>query len=270
MSEYSKKIFPQLRIAIKRDLNIDDIFKQSNFFQNAQKYEIEFGKVILDNAFPIHKYHIALYNIFPLKNKRFEFRLAIIYGNRELSKNYSSKYNEKKEYEIRTGCILHGKGRESNNNLEILYNDFEILEWNTNVSYQTLKDKVGWIAKPVSHSLTDEFFKEYKIDDSQKIFVSNHGKVQDENRKDIEPIYDKICKLLYVKNKIYIHQLVASLFSINRNKTLCTQVHHIDNNGYNNSVENLLYVSAEQHACIHTFMWDKYYLKDYILNFYRL
>jgi hypothetical protein len=44
------------------------------------------------------------------------------------------------------------------------------------------------------------------------------------------------------------------------------QLHHIDNNSNNNIFENLLWVTIEQHASLHLYMWEKYKLKDNFLK----
>lgn len=46
--------------------------------------------------------------------------------------------------------------------------------------------------------------------------------------------------------KVRVHRLVAELFIPNDNKTL--HVHHIDGNCLNNSVNNLLWISPEDHG----------------------
>jgi hypothetical protein len=44
------------------------------------------------------------------------------------------------------------------------------------------------------------------------------------------------------------------------------ELHHIDNNSNNNKLENLLWVTREQHASIHLFMWNYYFLEENFLK----
>lgn len=72
----------------------------------------------------------------------------------------------------------------------------------------------------------------------------------------------KMCDNQGMYEEFYIHKLLAQAYLPNaRNKS---KVHHIDNNPRNNSIDNLLWVTGQEHDTLHKLMEkDK---KDY----YRL
>lgn len=99
------------------------------------------------------------------------------------------------------------------------------------------------------------------------ILVSNLGnvKIQDNRTNDVslieqenDPNYpDGYLRLKGYASLGHIYRIVARTFILKEREEpkdsmgKLYPIHHIDNNGYNNSVENLIYVSPEEHAKIH-------------------
>ena len=267
MSIFSKNIYPKLLKAIIEKVDFSSILTKCSYYQNTSLYELQIGEVLHNHINNNGKFDFTLYDIFPLQKNYFEFKIALFFDDVILIDNYSSKYKDKKKYKVRKACILYGNGCLSSDNAKIMLETFELLKWNTNLHYEKLKQLVQWESEPIKYNNQKEIFEKYIDQKTQNIFfISNLGRVKNQNEDYINFILDDKRKVFYFEDKKYIHELVASIFTHNDNKNLCTQVHHIDNNNYNNTASNLVYVSKEQHACIHTFMWDSYYLKDNILN----
>lgn len=110
-----------------------------------------------------------------------------------------------------------------------------------------IKDTAGFIAP-------DERFKHYKGD----YFLSNYGRIWSAKK-------DKILKVDYnstgrqrntcmvdgEKLRFLVHRAVASLFLPNDNPEVKTIVHHISTDFTDNNVDNLMWVSPEEHNAIH-------------------
>jgi hypothetical protein len=62
----------------------------------------------------------------------------------------------------------------------------------------------------------------------------------------------------------YVYKLVAETWCTNPDRSLYTDIHHINNNGTNNTVQNLIWLTCEQHAEIHPFMKKSKRYKDFI------
>lgn len=93
----------------------------------------------------------------------------------------------------------------------------------------------------------------YQVSDKGRIW-SIRKRICRKSRKDKEG-YLEVC--LYNKGGFKhkrVHQLVAETFIPNpENKT---EVHHIDGNPSNNSVDNLMWVTQDEHAALHL-NWEK-------------
>jgi hypothetical protein len=104
--------------------------------------------------------------------------------------------------------------------------------------------------------LKDEsIFKEFPRYYNPDIEVSNIGRVKYKG-KFSDQIYDDERGVLYIKTsntrhpREDVHRLVALPWFNYDGQDYCA-IHHIDNNGYNNRMENLLIVTPAQHEIIH-------------------
>ena len=70
------------------------------------------------------------------------------------------------------------------------------------------------------------------------------------NKRYYFKVYNNEKKGKYITIPIYVYRLVAETYLDNPNPRKYSQVHHILNNGYNNSVFNLMWVTDEQHRWI--------------------
>ena len=97
-----------------------------------------------------------------------------------------------------------------------------------------------------------EEWKIYPTDIS--VEVSNCGRIRQNGQ--ILPMTEVEDGYLYVSTKNFkakVYRLVAENWCINADKpSAYDTVHHIDNNGYNNTPENLIWVNKEQHSQIHS------------------
>lgn len=95
--------------------------------------------------------------------------------------------------------------------------------------------------------LNGEIWKSYKIEGLE---VSSYGRVR--YNKEIVPQKDSEEKVGYLVldnvelPKIHVYQMVAETF-LEKPDSGEYQIHHITNNGYDNSVGNLIYLTKEQH-----------------------
>lgn len=97
-----------------------------------------------------------------------------------------------------------------------------------------------------------EKWKAYPEDGS--VEVSNCGRVRQNGQ--ILPMTEKkgkdVCLEVSVAGKrqhnLIVYRLVAETWCVDPDKPAeCNEVHHIDNNGYNNTPENLMWVTRAQH-----------------------
>ena len=70
------------------------------------------------------------------------------------------------------------------------------------------------------------------------------------NKRYFYKVYNDEKKGACISIPIYVYRLVAETYLDNPNPRKYSQVHHILNNGYNNSVFNLMWVTDEQHRWI--------------------
>jgi hypothetical protein len=139
-------------------------------------------------------------------------------------------------------------------------------EWNTDLPLKELQDKllpppynpitldgeIDPIYKNKKPSLLKGEFDFMTFPFNPSITVSNVGRIK-YNNTFADQIYDENNGTLYIntsKRREYIHRLVAiTWWKYDANKY--PDVHHYDNNGYNNIKENLLMVTRAQHTMIH-------------------
>ena len=113
--------------------------------------------------------------------------------------------------------------------------------------------------------LKDEVWKKYI--DNAKLEVNDFGRVRYSDTKEILEQFDvaKLKGYLYLKDYVeiqekcdfkfkdeYVYQMVARTFlpKPTDDETIW-DIHHKDNDGYNNKAENLIYVLREDHKEIH-------------------
>jgi len=80
-----------------------------------------------------------------------------------------------------------------------------------------------------------------------QIGVSNYGNIKNNYNGKYYGKYFKILENKYVNIPFYVYRIVAETFIENPNYKCYTDVHHISNNGYDNSLYNLLWVTKDQH-----------------------
>jgi hypothetical protein len=121
--------------------------------------------------------------------------------------------------------------------------------------------------------LTDELdFKEFNHYYNPDITVSNIGRVKYKGEF-ADQIYDNIQGVLYINTnntkhpREDVHRLVALPWLNNNKGDDYRAIHHINNNGYNNSIKNLLVVTPAQHEMIHIKgIWRH---GDFFIEFYE-
>ncbi|GHT00156.1 hypothetical protein FACS189421_11840 [Bacteroidia bacterium] len=107
--------------------------------------------------------------------------------------------------------------------------------------------------------LEGELFRDYPPIPQFK--VSNKGRIKIDN-KIIEQHQEKPGYLYATNKEKYVYRLVAKTW-LERpaGETKGLEVHHIDNNGFNNTVENLLWVTKKFHVKIYQNYRNKYKYK---------
>lgn len=104
--------------------------------------------------------------------------------------------------------------------------------------------------------LPGEVWKPYNSNKIKNLEVSSYGRIRHENKivpqKDSEE-QGKTVGYLVLDNaelpKCFVYKMVAETF-LEKPSSGAYHVHHITNNGYDNSVGNLIYLTDEQHAIV--------------------
>lgn len=109
-------------------------------------------------------------------------------------------------------------------------------------------------------SIEKELWKKICYENHESIYsVSSYGRIRNDKRnKILKQRRDKEDGYLYVnlydgkKHKNFnVHRIVAIAFCIKRNSVEDVHVHHIDSNKDNNKINNLVWVTIEEHLKIH-------------------
>lgn len=117
-----------------------------------------------------------------------------------------------------------------------------------------LKDKVN---KSLTKSTKDEeIWQRDPIRTRNRMEVSNLGRIKDFYTKEIleqtdSPTLGKGWLVLKRFPSVFVYHLVAEAWLKYPENGIGWQIHHIDNDGNNNSPENLIFVSSEEHYEIH-------------------
>jgi hypothetical protein len=83
-----------------------------------------------------------------------------------------------------------------------------------------------------------------------QIGVSNYGNIKNNYNGKYYGRYFKIFENKYVNIPVYVYRIVAETFIENPNYECYNIAHHISNNGYDNSIYNLMWVNNDQHIMI--------------------
>ena len=107
-----------------------------------------------------------------------------------------------------------------------------------------------------------ELHELYEADKSGRYWIDKKGNIYSMCREEprLKAQLDNGNGYLYVQlcgKNFYVHRLMASHFLVNDNPKEKTQVHHKDFNRKNNSIDNLEWVSKEEHTKIHNAAREK-------------
>jgi hypothetical protein len=243
---------------------VKDLLKKIESLKNKEKYQLEIGKVLFGNGTKVNKYTITPYNIEIYQNKSISCEVAFCYGEEIMSVDYSSKWSNKAAVSIMNGYIFFISGEFIETSNDIIINRSDLLAWPTDIPLDELKSMVKWVSLPVKYEeieLENEKFVKYNGENNPDINLSGHTiEVSDFGRVMINKIEEpQIVKRGFscVLNDIPVYKLVGNTF-LPKPIGFSSQIHHIDNNGCNNNIKNLLRITYEQHASIHLFMWNGY------------
>jgi hypothetical protein len=268
-------------------LNNEKIMNFSRFILNKTiidfpvKYILNIGNVLWPNPninfFP---YDIWIDDDY----KIFTFKVAFTLGDYYYAEYPKGLYSPVFE---KDGLIIYGKG----NILELnryTIECFKFIEWQTELPIKKLKERCcnGDTEITINNSIR-EYFDDAKgshINNSKKYLkyslkISNLGNVlyNNEPLSKQEQKDDLDCKkgYWYIKpescpNRLYVHWLVAETFEPPPERSIYSDTHHLTEEYSNNSRNNLLCVSKEQHASIHPFMWNEYEIRyELLVNKYK-
>jgi SepF-like predicted cell division protein (DUF552 family) len=249
-----------IREYLIRDHNVQVLINKIAELKKLDKYRIEIGKVLFSNGIKNNEYIITPYNIAVSRNREFICEMSFCYGDEIMSCDYFSKFEHKEPISIMNGYIFFLRGELNESYDEIKINQIDILQWPTDIPLDELKKLAGGEPSQIEYEKTElesEEFEEYnsKLSIKEKIEVSNLGRVK-VNGTIVIPKRNKK-GFLYILDDIFVHKLVSEIF-LPKPIGFTSQIHHIDNNGYNNRVKNLINITYEQHPSIHLFMWKKY------------
>lgn len=254
---------------------------------DKSRYQLDIGKVLFGNGTKANAYTITPYDIGFCKNGTARCKIAVCFGDTIQSTEYNSRFEPKKPIEIMRGYLFSAWGIPLAPVTETTIKLYA-LKWPGDMCLADLKSAVQWESYPILHNgkpihlhdqsaeLENEYFSNYNGDTfsgtsakNSKIEISNLGRVRI-NGKVKTQSYDEKNKLLYIPVesdmlRIYIHRLAGEVF-LEKPNGFDGQIHHIDNNEYNNRVENLLNVTMEQHASIHLYMWENFKIEDGFLK----
>lgn len=141
--------------------------------------------------------------------------------------------------------ILYRNEQDPNNVYKIVENQYNLNE---------LKEKVN---KSLTKSVGDEeIWQRDPQRTRNRLEVSNLGRIRDFNTKEIleiieSPTLGKGWLVLKRFPSVLVYHLVAEAWLKYPENSNGWQIHHIDNDGNNNSPENLIFVSSEEHYEIH-------------------
>jgi hypothetical protein len=255
------------------EMSIKNILDELNGLKDKEKYRLELGKVLYSNGLKKQGYIVTPYNIEVDKHKNFSSEISFCYGDEINSADYASKSVKKEPVLIMNGYIFFVSGQFSESDGQPKINNANLLKWPTDIQLNELKKKVGFVSSRITYQKTDfdnekfegyngETYKEYEDIKTHKVKVSNLGRVMVDNVI-FEPQEDG--GLLCIFENIAVHRLIGETF-LEKPLGFSSQIHHIDNNGYNNNINNLLNITYEQHASIHLYMWNNYKFCDGILK----
>nr|AGS53930.1 hypothetical protein [uncultured bacterium contig00087] len=269
--------------------NINLLIYEINQLSNKNQYRLEIGQALYSNGIKINGFIVTIYNIVTDEYSSFTCNISICYGDEIQSTDYNSKYEPKTPIPIMNGYIytIFGYFDEKK---KVIIRKKDLLKWPRNYFLQELKSLVRWPDAPVycrgetvplhlneqPHNLKNERFMYYTgiawinskiIKEKKRIQISNLGRIKMDNVI-IKQEYDPKKGLLYMPGFIYSHKMMLE-FLEKPNRPFGLAIHHIDNNGYNNNIRNLINITEEQHASIHPWMWENYYLEDDMLKSYK-
>jgi len=98
-----------------------------------------------------------------------------------------------------------------------------------------------------------------KYHEIQELKISDLGRVKVKYKNNVYEILAQSDDIEYGYLRLpkfpgfgYVYRLVADTWVENTDKKKRNIVHHINNDGYNNEAKNLIWVTAEEHAKIHS------------------
>jgi hypothetical protein len=258
--------------------NISSLIIDIDQMDNKDQYKLEIGRDLYSKGKKINANTVTIYGIFIDEDMSFHYQTALCYGDEILSKEYSSQFEPKIPIPIMNGYIFTVWGEFIESEKKILVKKSDLMRWPTEIPLSELKKRVQWFSSPIFYKgytvpihinelpdMEGENFQEYHgttftgatiAKGKNKIEVSNLGRIKIDDTI-IPQKYDSEKKLLYIPGHIYVHKLVGETF-LEKPNGLNTEIHHIDNNGYNNNKENLIGLTPEQHASIHLWMWKNF------------
>lgn len=128
------------------------------------------------------------------------------------------------------------------------------------ISTKTNKIDISKLSKKYPYENLDDNMNDEKwqFDPTRKrnkFWVSNKGRIKNFEGKILEqidsPDYGKGWLVLKDYPTVLVYKLVAEAWLKYPEEGSGWHIHHIDNDGYNNCPENLIYVSSEEHNKIH-------------------
>lgn len=155
---------------------------------------------------------------------------------------YNSKtkqiiYKNQKRFQLKTT-----DGKRKSTNLKLLYR----LVYNKNFCVDNIENLPKEIWKEISG--TDGYYQ-----------VSSCGRVKSLKGYEAKLMSQRLHQNKYYRTDIIIdginrsmlvHKLVAMAF-LENDKGYDAQIHHIDGNGFNNNVKNLMFITVAEHRAIH-------------------
>jgi hypothetical protein len=228
--------------------------------------------MILSNGFPIEYLKFKYNEYFYQKELRINNKIIYQYNNIELLADEYFKPHPNLRIEVSNYGRIKYKDKNNNDKIkgqkvyntgylyvEFLFKVSTLLEETEKSNYDgygySEKNKyctpIVWEQIEIGKNIDLIENEIFKCHPYLGIEVSNHGKIKNTFKEDKYIKHNGSEEFgEYVKIPIHVYRLVAETFIDNDNPKKYNTVHHVSNNGFDNTIYNLMWVTKDEHDII--------------------